>query len=309
MSFIHTPIRSEEHWHQLRGRRVTASVIGALFDVHPYVTRYALWASKVGRLDAEPESEILRDGRILEPAVIELIRHEHPSWIIDYPLQEFVSDDDAPIGATPDARITRFDRDGRGTLQLKTVGEHAFRREWIDDEGQPVLPTWIGMQTLVEAILDGNAWAQVSVMVVGRPLALHHFDVPVDVSLYAQIQDAARAFWRFVESGNEPPIDWEKESADVIAAYSRSDQQVLDMSHNVPLLKLIYAREAATKTRRQAERDLERLNAQLLQMIGAAEVVMCPPYRITARSRAVMREDGTSSVSRPIHIKEKNHDA
>ena len=68
------PIRSQEHWHELRSRNVGASEVAALFGCQPdyAMSHYTLWHVKAGRMDPpEINGERPKWGLRLEKVIAE----------------------------------------------------------------------------------------------------------------------------------------------------------------------------------------------------------------------------------------------
>src|SRR4029079_19449389 len=112
------PLNERDRWLELRKRDVTASVAGALFGVHDFVTPYQLWALKSGLIeDNIVETAAMRRGRLLEPVAIRLLREERPTWRVE-PCSTYFRDPHARIGATPDALAIDPERTGFGIVQI-----------------------------------------------------------------------------------------------------------------------------------------------------------------------------------------------
>lgn len=299
-------------WLDARKQDVTASVAGALLGVHPYQTPYALWASKSGRVaDDDQDSPVLRRGRLLEPVAIELLREDRPDWTIEYRRDNaYFRDPAARIGATPDAFATRPDIFGQGIVQVKTVAEEKFRREWIDAEtGEVVLPLWIAVQAVVEATLTGATWACVAVMVIGRGIDLQNVDIPLDAGarVMNRLHREVREFWRMVEAGEEPPIDWNRDGAAVAEVYrdSMPDRKDLTASTelDVEVSKFVQAKEIAGDN----FKVIDLLRPKILHALGAAEAGFTLNWNISARTSVRTGTDGRAVKSRLLKITPKEN--
>src|SRR4030095_11106389 len=103
------PITSREEWLRHRQQDVTASVVGALFGVHPYQTPAGLWAEKTGVELPRRDTAEVRRGGLLEGAIAEAGREERPRWTI-HPPREYLRNPDIRLGATPDFAVVDHDR-------------------------------------------------------------------------------------------------------------------------------------------------------------------------------------------------------
>ena len=80
MSVTCTAITSDEQWHALRAKVVGASEAGALVGEHEYLSYWALWARKSGKLPPIDDNESMERGRYLEPVAAEWISDRYPTW-------------------------------------------------------------------------------------------------------------------------------------------------------------------------------------------------------------------------------------
>ena len=130
-------------WLALRRDFLGASEIGALFDVHPYLTRYALWAEKSGLIaPTGRETSPMRRGRYIEQIAPLMLAEERPTWTVEPNIIGvggfYIADRANRIGCTPDLICVDPER-GSGVVQVKSASSHSFRRQWLDDDGAPVL--------------------------------------------------------------------------------------------------------------------------------------------------------------------------
>lgn len=297
-------------WLDARKQDVTASVAGALLGIHPYQTPYGLWAEKSGRVASDDaDNPVLRRGRLLEPVVIEMLREDRPDWTVEYRRDNaYFRNTEDRIGATPDAFATRPDIFGNGVVQVKTVAEDKFRREWIDaDTGEVVLPLWIAVQAIVEATLTGATWACVAVMVIGRGIDLQIVDVPLNTRVMNRLRREVREFWRMVEAGEEPSIDWNRDGAAVAEVYRDSVPDRKDLTA-VDGLDLIVGRFAAAReTNRATSQQIDELRPRILHALGPAEAGFTTNWNITARTSVRTGPSGQPVKSRSLRISPKEN--
>lgn len=297
-------------WLDARKQDVTASVAGALLGVHPYQTPYGLWAEKSGRVASDDaDNPVLRRGRLLEPVVIEMLREDRPDWTVEYRRDNaYYRHVEDRIGATPDAFATRPDIYGRGIVQVKTVADDKFRREWVDaDTGEVVLPLWIAVQAIVEATLTESTWACVAVMVIGRGIDLQIVDVPLNTRVMNRLRREVREFWRMVEEGREPPIDWNRDGAAVAEVYRDSMPDRKDLTE-IDGFDLIVGHYADAKVSANASKAVvDQLRPQILHTLGAAEAGFTTNWNITARTSVRVGPNGQPVKSRSLRITPKEN--
>ncbi len=297
-------------WLDARKQDVTASVAGALLGVHPYQTPYGLWAEKSGRVASDDaDSPVLRRGRLLEPVVIEMLREDRPDWTVEYRRDNaYYRHVEDRIGATPDAFAIRPDIYGRGIVQVKTVADDKFRREWIDaDTGEVVLPLWIAVQAIVEATLTESTWACVAIMVIGRGIDLQIVDVPLNTRVMNRLRREVHEFWRMVEEGREPPIDWNRDGASVAEVYRDSMPDRKDLTAADGLDGMVSNFVSSKKIAGDHVKLIDQLRPRILHALGPAEAGFTANWNITARTSVRTGPNGQPVKSRSLRITPKEN--
>lgn len=296
-------------WLACRQKDVTASVAAAVLGAHPYMTPFALWAEKTGRLSPdEEETEAMERGTLLEPVVVEMIRRRQPTWSVTYENDRaYYRDPELRIGATPDAFIDRPDRYGTGNCQIKTASEAAYREQWLDSEtGEVVPPTWIAVQAITEAKLTGCTWACVAVLVITwqGTLRLHIVDIPIHDRLWRRLGSAVAEFWEMAGTGREPDPDWLRDGNVVLDVYRDSRPIRLDLSANIDLdviageYRDLKAAEASARSSAAVRRP------QIIYALKDAEIAETKNWEIVARTQ---QGDPTKRVLRIKPRKERVH--
>src|SRR5437899_11345054 len=119
-------IDDRQQWLGLRRNDVTGSEVGALFDLHRYLTPAKLYALKSGAMAEEDKTDgVMSRGVKLESFVASEVAAKNPSWSIAKSTH-YYRDVEHRLGGTPDFVIA--DRDptsdnaGPGILEIKTVG-------------------------------------------------------------------------------------------------------------------------------------------------------------------------------------------
>jgi hypothetical protein len=308
-------------WLAARQQDVTASVAGALIGPHPYTSPYQIWAEKTGRVKPDDRRELahqigqdevfispLEMGLFLEWPVVEILKIVRPLWRIEYPLgNRYYRDTKARLGATPDAFAVDYERTGNGVVQIKTVGEDIYRREWLDPDTQDVvLPLWIAVQTIIEADLTGSTWACVAVLVRGRTNRLRIIDVPVHVGVKRRVREAVAEFWRIVRNKQAPPIDWEKDGPTVLDVFGQSTPGRRDLAGNAMANDAAEQLAKAREYLRHYQQVVDEWKPRIIHMLGNYSAGETDDWEITAPTVHRSGHVVPPSDSRPIRLKRKD---
>src|SRR5215831_8186588 len=275
-------IVSEERWHALRRQDVTASTVAALFGLHPYMTIGELHVEKSGiELPTRAETSVIRRGRALERVVADEVQRERPRWKITK-ASDYLRDTKRRIGATPDFYID--DNGRRGVLQTKTIASSVFKKTWLEAGG---MPFWIGLQCVTEMMLDDADFGVVAALAVGDfEFSLHLTDVPRHAASEKRIRDAVEEFWRKVDSGMPPTIDYERDGALLAALYPHETKgKVVDLRGDNRIVELLEERERLNDAVEHVKAALEACSNEVRSKLADAEAAIVPGWRLTFKEQ------------------------
>ncbi|HEY2243421.1 MAG TPA: YqaJ viral recombinase family protein [Xanthobacteraceae bacterium] len=265
----------------MRKRDVTASTIGALYGVHPYLTALKLYMQHSGVEFSDADNPVLRRGRLMEPAAALAVGEQRPDWLLEKS-QFYFRDPDCRLGATPDYFIHGDER-GLGVLQLKTAAPSVFEREWQDGK----TPLWIELQVTTEAALTGAAFAVVAALKVDAyDLSCVIREVELLPVVQQRIRDAVKQFWNDVEAGREPDPDYGKD-AELLALIAPHEVpgKSIDLGGDNELLGLLDQREAIMAQLSRFDDRKQEIETQIKYLMRDADrIVGLPGWSITWKS-------------------------
>lgn len=272
------PITDRQSWLDLRKRDVTASAVGALFDVHPYVSRYALFAEKTG-LDVPDTTNAMLEWRlILESAVGAAVERQRPGWKI-VKATEYLRDPELRLGATPDFYIEGDPR-GLGILQAKTAAPSSFEKSWSDDSP----PFWVAIQNATELMLDRRAaFGAVACLIIDPwKLECPIYDIPRHEGVEGRIRDAVTTFWGDVDFGIEPQPDYGKDAELIAALYPAAvPLKTIDLSGDNHLPVLLAERAGIKSRAKVDETRVKEIDAEVKHKMADAEIASIDGFAIT----------------------------
>ena len=287
---IHSwPITSREEWLKRRKANVNASEIAALFgpEIHPFLTPYKLWALKCEKIADEEDKPILRRGRLFEPIVLDILREDYPDWNL-YQSARYYWDDETRIGCTPDAFASRPDQPyGHGVIQIKTVGQFAFKRRWHDEHNQVAVPTWVAVQASVEAYLTGASWAGVAAMKLGDGgIEVVYIDIPLKPHLIHKIEDLTGELWHRV-SANEPyDPDFGRDRKTVFDLYEEGSGPIVDLSDDGEFRDILSERAQLKQVEKAGDDATDQrkvLDARIITKLANAPGARCGSRVVTIK--------------------------
>lgn len=276
MTIDRIPITSRAQWLDLRRQDVTASDIGALVGASPYKSRLNLWMEKTGIAVDAHESDLMRRGRWLEPAVLAAVIDQHPDWEVE-PLKIYLRDTELRIGATPDAKAI-IPEAGEAIIQCKVISKPVFDDKWRDGP-----PLYYILQTLTEAMLYGTDTAWLAVLVIDTFTAdLQMFPVFSHPEAEARIRDEVGKFWQAIKSGGMPIPDYSLDGEILKMIYPPvKGAEPIDLRGDNMLPELLASRAGLKAAAKEGEELINKIDAEIIHKLAGAPAAICDGWKIT----------------------------
>lgn len=251
---------------------IGASDTAALFNEHPYLSYYSLWARESGLLAHEDDEHTTRQqiGLDLEKPVLEIWARREGLTVL-HNTNSISSDRFPGLSATPDGReyLNGGVKDGLicidvvSTQDVKTVRPHE-RRNWLD--GIPRHYWWQQQQqTLVCQVTHGYLIALFGVDEIAATR------IEADKGAHQKIADAAAIFWKQVRGELPPPEPDDHKATLEALMYQRREPKVFDLSdERIADIALLCDREIRgfSADKAMAEKRLRSAKARMLTLIG-----------------------------------------
>jgi predicted phage-related endonuclease len=283
-------IESVGDWLERRRRHITASRLGALFDVHPFLSREQLAGELQGQ-STKGDTAPMRRGRILEAAVIEALKEAHPDWTIER-CRTYHWLPEHRIGATPDAFFAEGGVDD-GLIECKTV----HPRKWEEWHGAP--PLQYTLQTLTGLMCTGRTRGLLACMILSPDYPVYEFEVPRHPAAEQRILDAVAHWWQAYDAGRiaaPQPVE------ELEALFDDGSHKDLSDREDI---------RQALADRREMKAEISRLNQRLGECeylikntIGPASTAWLPGYSITFRRHHRREYTVPAAEVRTLKIKE-----
>lgn len=266
-------IQSEKHWHELRAKHVGGSEVAALFGLHPYLTKFALWHMKKGDLPQADlsDNEKVQAGIFLEPAVA--------AWACDrmgwtfHKRNVYLSQNG--LGGTPDYFISSKGRPDEGILEIKTTGDTS---DEIPIRWELQLQQYLGLASI--------SWGALAILRRGQNLEIVQREFRQNS--VGRLQIAAAEFWESIEANKEPSPDFEADSKTISALYREANAGFEDMTGDNYLQSLCADYRDAATMKSTADKRCDAVKAEILTKIGSHAKIKCGPYTISAGEVAAM---------------------
>lgn len=261
---------SRAEWLSLRKRDVTASDMAALFGAHPYRTALRLYAVKSGLVDDDEDTPAMRRGKHMEVVAERILREEHPDWIVEANAA-YWSDAAVRIGATPDFIVRRPDRSGFGVVQVKSVADMIWRKQWKQPDGTIDPPLYAVVQAHIEHKLTGASWAAVLPIVVSFGIEMPLIEFDIHEGIWDRAVDETAAFWRMVADRRPPPADYGRDADTIDDIFPPDDSKPpIDLSTDNQMYEAVAMRLAATEAATLAKERHEYASGIIAEKMAGA---------------------------------------
>jgi putative phage-type endonuclease len=274
LRLVSTKNMSCKDWLEIRKQGIGASEAAAAVGLNPYQSQLELWMIKTGRdeklpkVDPDDDTSPVYWGNVLEPIVAEqyarrtgrkvrrvnaVLQHPDPdkAWML--------ANLDYSVVACDDVQV----------LECKTAGRFGARL-WEDG-----VPDYVECQVQHQLAVTGKQAADVCVLLCGQELRIHRIERNEDV--IAQLIELERAFWRYVETGTQPPADGSDSAHQALQGLFPSDSgECVDFTEDEALCS-VFTRLLSVRTDLDALKETEsRLKQQIQARMGEATRALFP---------------------------------
>lgn len=263
-----------------RAAHVGASEVAALFDCHPWLTRFELWNRKAGNLAVPEFNEIGPDGVPLneraywgvkmEDAIVQGAKER---WGYQEREQTGHMSNGKGLGGHPDRQVICPVR-GPGILETKMVDWLEFKK-W---EGEPPLNYLLQNQTYQG--LDRVTWGDVIVLVGGNKLERFQYDFrPL---LFGKIEQETASFWQSVHAKKPPKPEYARDRAAIAEIYGSAADRVIDLRHDNRMPELASEFMGAKQAQKAADERVDALWAEIIHRLDDNTIAMVEGFTVKA---------------------------
>ena len=256
---------THEQWLEQRRTGIGGSDAAVICGLNPYVTPYALWADKTGRLAPKEDNEAMRQGRDLEAYVAKRFE-EHSgkkvrrkNFILQHDDYEFIT-----------ANIDREVIGEKAGLECKTTSVMNLKKF-----KNGAFPDQYYVQCVHYLAVTGYQKWYLAVLILNQ--GFHVFEIERDEAEIAALLEAEKQFWKtYVVPDVPPPVDGHP-------ATSRAISEVFaDAGGECDLMGIATVQNYLTlkQSKKQIENEIEKLEQEIKTEMGACETGYCGDYTV-----------------------------
>lgn len=268
---------SREHWLQLKSQDISSTEVASLYG-EGYQTEFELYhTKKSGSIIELEDNDRMKWGRRLQDVIAAGIA-EDEGWQIK-PLTCYARHDaQRGMGASFDYEVV-FPDGVKGIMEIKAVDFLVHRDDWIDDADYKEAPVHIEMQLQQQLEIMGYKRGIIAALISGnKPVIIMR---ERDKEMGRELCERIEKFWRDIDSGNEPPVDYNRDGEMLKKLFANAVPRTEVLTGPLPEALcseyMIAAQiESTGKKRKEAAKN------ELLTLITDAEKAIVGPYKISA---------------------------
>lgn len=266
---------THEEWLAERRKSIGGSDAAAIVGMNYYVTPYALWADKTGRLPDQPDNEAMRQGRDLEQYVADRFteatgkrvrRHMAMFHNPDYPFAH--------------ANIDRAVIGERAGLECKTTSVMNLKKFRNGEYPENYYVQCVHYL----AVTGWDRW-YLGVLILNQ--GFHWFVIERDQAEIDALMQAERDFWNaYVIPDIPPPVDGlppTSEALETVFPGGTAQGQPLDLFGRGEVIRKYLTTKQLIKA---YQGELEECRQLLQQDLGDQEAGICGNYSVSWKSQS-----------------------
>lgn len=258
-----------------RSQFIGSSDVAALFDAHPFMSRWELWQTKAGNLPALQLDDVERVqwGVRLEDAIANGLAEQF-NWHVERHGKSMAHPTVKGMQAKPDYQIIEAGARGHGILEVKNVDWLQHKR-WENDEP----PLGYILQVQHQLACTGLRWSRIGYLIGGNQSGFNEYEARP--TIIGEIEKRVTDFWESIRLNKPPPIDFAQDAALVAKIYNEVDEgSKADMTDNERLLDLCRQYQDWSDEAKAADTTAKALKAEILTIIDSTEAVTCGQFRL-----------------------------
>lgn len=268
-----TKIKTANHdeWKELRSHYIGGSDAAAVIGLNQFVSPYALWAEKTGRLNGFEGNLATEVGTYLEEFVAKKFEKETGKKVRRVNQSFFNSD--YPFA------IANIDREVIGEdagLEIKTTSELNMRKFKCGE-----YPANYYCQCVHYLSVTGKQRWYLAVLIGNKEFKW--FTIERDESEIEALMAAERDFWNHVETGTPPEIDGLQSTTDAIKSiYADSEEAEVDISGYASILDQYIV---ACNQVKEVEKIRDEYANKVKDFMGNSAYGQCDRYKVSWKSQ------------------------
>ncbi len=283
MTISRIPTTNHSQWLQERKKGIGGSDAAAVLGLNPYVSPFALWAEKTGRLPEQADNERMRQGRDLEEYVAQRFAEKSGKKVrrCNYILKNSAF----PFALANPDRLIVGETEGLECKTTSILGLKRFRNGEFPETHYCQCVHYL-------AVTELKRW-YLAVLVLNEGFYIYQItripndpkpewcesSVYVDDREIQALMDAEEEFWQYVSHDTEPPVDGMEATSEALDVIYQNPSPGLEIDlygTNSTVERYLDAKAFL----RQAEASLKLVEQEIKAQMGEAEIGRTERFRV-----------------------------
>jgi len=262
---------NREHWLSLRKPNLNSTEVGSLFGINKYATIFEVWHYKNKSIECDfTGNERTEWGLALQDSIASKVAKDNNLSIRR--MEEYIYIPEIRLGSSFDFAIGQD-----GLMEIKNVDKFVYLDEWEDGNA----PLHIEIQAQTQLAVSGRKFVWIVALVGGNEIVIIKRDR--DESVISAIIEKTKWFWKTIEEGKEPDVDFKKDAEFISKLYGYAEPNKVDYRLEDEELKELASKYKNVSDKiKSLEEEKEELKATILTSIDDAEKVMGDGFTISA---------------------------
>lgn len=265
-----------EAWLELRGHDITSTATAALFGLSPYQTEFELYHEKKHGVKKDFKvTDRMEKGDRLEWAIAEEVARQEGFTDLK-PFKTYMRIPGERIGSSFDYEA--IDAEGNPILiEIKAVDYFIYRDQWTDDEAPPHIEIQVQHELEVADRFDRACIVACTGIYDYNPVYRDR-----DRKMGKAIRKRIAKFWKDVEDGNEPDVNYERDADVINAMFPNIRPEPEDRTGDDEFESLLTRYDLAASQEREFKKKKDAIKAEIHHKLGDAPAAFTERYKVTA---------------------------
>lgn len=271
------PFNNEKEWLNLRKADITSTACSALFGLSKYATEFEIFQEKANGIEVPFEvKDRMEKGNRLEAAIAaEVARQE--GWTDLKPLKVYRRIEGERIASSFDFEAMTNQK-LKVLIEIKAVDYFQYVEHWTEEEAPPHIEIQVQHELLCAPEFD--------IAAIVACTGIYDYKVIMrerDNDVGEAIRTRVAQFWKDVENGVEPEINYERDQDVINAMFPTQKEPPIDMTGDNYFSDLLHRFHLAGMQKKEFETEQKACKAEIHHILEGAEGAFTNEYKINVK--------------------------
>jgi len=268
---------TEGEWLELRKADITSTACSALFGLSKYATEFEIYQQKKHNIEVPfVSNDRVEKGNRMEAAIAAEVCIQE-GWVDLKPLKVYRRITEERIASSFDFEA-KTKQGKRVLIEIKAVDYFIYKDTWTEEEAPPHIEIQVQHELLCAPEFD--------VAAIVACTGIYNYNVIYrerDEDVITAIRQRIAKFWKDVEEGNEPEINFERDAAVINEMFPSQTVLPLDLTEDTEFSELLIQFDLAKSQEAEFKKIKEASKAKIHYYLKDAEGAFTNKYKINTK--------------------------